>query len=212
MNKKIYPAIGVGIAVVIAAIAFSQMDFQPNTTVRTAMGLGISYEDANLQLKENLKTHNISMSSPIKVNTAAGIAKYCQFFDDEQKQRLVEYCTSTELRDKDSNFLGNINLVGTPDEPRLVMGVVQLDPYLSQKESAQIIFSIITEEFICDCWYEPNPEGVTMEEWADAHVVFHIDGKRTTSQSKTITLYDKLLKLEMTTNTEGYLWKFLVSD
>ncbi len=74
--------------------------------------LNFTYADANTKLKEALAAEGISMSSPVRLKEKTDIDKYCTFLKDKEKQSLVEYCTSTELRDSDGTFLGNIHMIG----------------------------------------------------------------------------------------------------
>ena len=100
MNKKIlYVGIAIAIVMSISAASFNSKTSSPN-------GSTSKYLENNLVLKQKLSEQGISMSSPIRLQTPDDIQKYCSFFADNEKQKLVEYCTSTELKDKNGDFLG----------------------------------------------------------------------------------------------------------
>ncbi|MFB5646944.1 MAG: hypothetical protein ACE5RO_02230, partial [Candidatus Nitrosomaritimum yanchengensis] len=50
----------------------------------------------------------------------------------------------------------------------------------------------------------------TVSEWIDAATSHHLEAKRITSKSEISGIAQKNLLLEITTNTEGYLWKFII--
>jgi hypothetical protein len=219
MNRKIVPA-GIGVAMLVMAItsfAFLSDDKTTTiqsdekiTTITSDIGLGITYVDANYQLKQILQENGVSMSSPIKLDNLRAIWSYCNLFEGDE-QKLVEYCTSTELKDSDDNFLGNIHAVGTPEEPKLIMALIQIDPFLNQKEDAKTVFSVLVDHVVCDCWHTKNIQGKSLDELTDEHIEFHIGGGKTTSKSNIIPLEEKSIQMELTTNTDGYLWKLFVT-
>ncbi len=96
------------------------------------------------------------MSSPIRLQTKDEIQKYCSFFADSEKQKLVEYCTSTELKDGNGKFLGNIHMVGLKDIPQMVLVLIQTDPYMSQIDSVKKVFDTTTQELVCKCWEDAD--------------------------------------------------------
>lgn len=209
MNKKLL--IGIIVAIIISLISVVFMFNLINTNNRQNMGLGFSYDGANSQLKTILLPQGIMMSSPLKIS-GDSIEKYCKFFDDESKQSLIKYCTSTELKNSDGKFLGNIHIVGSKENPELVIGIIQADPTMSQLDDTKIIFSSIINELVCDCWSEYKPDGyATSSAWIDAMNDFHISSQKPTTKSKLIFLDEKYIQLEVTTNKDGYLWKLFVT-
>lgn len=174
--------------------------------------LDFTYKDANANLKDSLKSKNITMSSPIILKDKDGIDKYCTFLKDKEKQKLVEYCTSTELRDSSNHFLGNIHMIGSPSFPRLVIVLIQVDPLMSQLDDVKTIFSTVTENLVCNCWQEKKPSGFeTVDSWVDGLYKFHTSDTKPHSQSKPISLEGKTMRIELTTNTEGYIWELLIA-
>jgi len=220
LNKKIFPAIGVGVGIlIIAMISFSLSSNEKASSeqfdekisfVPSDAGFGISYTEVNYELKQILEENEISMSSPIKLDDLRAIWTYCNFFQGEE-QKLVEHCTSTELLDADGNFLGNIHAFGTPDDPKRIMAVIQVDPFLNQKEDAKTVFSVLTNKIVCDCWNVKNDKGLSMNDWAEAYITSHISAGKPTTISNTIFLEDRSIQMKLITNTEGYEWQFLVT-
>ena len=174
--------------------------------------INFSYVDSNSIMKSSLASKGLSMSSALKIS-GGSIAKYCTFFSDIEKQNSIEYCTSTELKDSDGKFLGNIHMVGSIDSPDTVLGIIQTDPHMSQIDSARIVYQIMVESIVCDCWQDQKPENLeSVSAWIDIAKSHHLEAKSITSSSKISGLAQKQLLLEVTTNTEGYLWKFIISN
>ncbi len=208
MNKKILiPVISlIGIVVIIGIFMIPLSEEEESET------LSISYTDTNKNLQNELSVHKISMSSALKLN-GFSIEKYCTFFSDESIQNAIKYCTSTELLDSEGQYLGNIHMVGVSDSPKYVIGVIQADPQVSQLDDIKIIYNTMIEYLVCDCWDAQKPgEFNSVSEWIDAANTHHLEAKRITSKSEISGLAQKDLLLEITTNTEGYLWKFIVPN
>lgn len=206
MNKRI---LFVGIAVAIAIISISVVSFSTKVTSSTASTS--KYLETNLILKQKLSEQGISMSSPIRLQTSDDIKKYCYFFADSEKQKLVEYCTSTELKDKDGNFLGNIHTVGLKDVPQMVLVLIQTDPFMSQIDSVKMVFDTATQELVCKCWTDIKPDNfANTADWIDGLRHFHTSDTKPHSKSKQLVLEGKTLQLELTTNNEGYLWQLYI--
>ena len=207
MNKKI---LYVGIAIAIAVISISVVSFNSNTPspdVSTS-----KYLENNLILKQKLSEQGISMSSPIRLLTKDDIQKYCSFFADSEKQKLVEYCTSTELKDKDGNFLGNIHMVGLKDVPQMVLVIIQTDLYMSQIDSVKKVFDTATQELVCKCWADIKPDNfANISDWIESLRHFHTSDTKPHSKSKPLELASKHLQIELTTNKDGYLWNLLIA-
>jgi hypothetical protein len=163
-------------------------------------------------MKSSLASKGVSMSSALKIS-GGSLAKYCTFYSDIEKQNSIEYCTSTELTDSNGNFLGNIHMVGSMDSPSAVLGVMQADPYMSNLDYIKTTYQIMVESLVCDCWQTQKPGNLeSVSAWIDAAKSHHLEATGITSSSKISGLAQKQLILEVTTNTEGYLWKFIISN
>lgn len=206
MNKKIL-YVGIAIAIVIVSISIASFNSMTSSqNVSTS-----KYLENNLILKQKLSEQGISMSSPIRLQTQDEIQKYCSFFADSEKQKLVEYCTSTELKDSNGKFLGNIHMVGLKDVPQMVLVLVQTDPYMSQIDSVKKVFDTTTQELVCKCWEDAKPDNfANIGDWIEGLRHFHTSDTKPHSKSKQIVLEGKTLQLELTTNAEGYLWQLYI--
>ncbi len=213
MNKKILVPVIVGIVFVVAISAFmiSSSEISPSEKSDSA-SLSISYVDTNKEIQLQLASQEIAMSSPLKLN-GFSIKQYCTFFADESIQNAIEYCTSTELLDSERGYLGNIHMVGVPSSPKYVIGVIQSDPNLSQLTDIKIVYQTMIESLVCDCWEEEKPGGFeTVSDWIETAKNHHLEAKRITSKSEISGIAQKDILLEITTNTEGYLWKFIIPN
>lgn len=213
MNKIILISIisGIAIVVIIAGLLIPT-SVNPNSENLDSEILSVSYIDTNKDIQSQLAIQNVSMSSALKLN-GFSIKTYCTFFADESIQNAIKYCTSTELLDSDGRYLGNIHMVGVSNSPKYVIGVIQADPITSQLDDIKIIYQTMIESVVCDCWDEENPGGFeSVSDWIDAAHSHHLEAKRITSKSEINGLAQKDLLLEITTNTEGYLWKFIIPN
>jgi hypothetical protein len=208
MQKKILvPVISVIVIVTIVGILMipPSEESEPET-------LSLSYTETNKEIQSLLSMHDISMSSALRLN-GFSIEKYCTFFADESIQNAIEYCTSTELLDSEGSYLGNIHMVGVSSSPKYVIGVIQADPVVSQLDDIKIVYQTMIESLVCKCWEEEKPGGLeSVSAWIDAANTHHLEAKRITSKSEINGLAQKDLLLEITTNTEGYLWKFIIPN
>ena len=211
LNSKSLVAIFIitGVSIVLTILLVSQIT---NINNQETEKLSFSYVETNKVLKDALSEQKINMSSPLRLKGEA-IEKYCQFFSNESLQNAIEYCTSTEILDSQGKYLGNIHIVGSEKSPRFVMGVIQISPDLRNLDSAKIVYQIMIETLVCKCWNEEKPGGFdSVSDWIDAANSHHLEAKKITSKSEITGIAKKGLLLEITTNTEGYLWKFVVPN
>ena len=170
-----------------------------------------SYTDTNKDLQLLLADGEIQMSSPLRLN-GFSIEKYCTFFSDGMLQKSIQYCTSTELLDSQGRFLGNIQMVGSAGSPEYVIAAVQTDSGVSRSDDLKTVLRIMVENLVCQCWEEESPGGfATVSDWVDAVQERHAENSRSTTKSDVSGLAGRGILLEVTTNQEGYLWKFVVS-
>ncbi len=202
-SKKLAPII-VGIALVIITISF----FIPDSDT-VINNVDFTY-DSNFKIKEKIQEYGISMSNPIQIQ-GDSINQHCNFFKDSLIQSKVKYCTSTELKDSEGNFLGNVHMVGNSENPQLAMAIIQTDPFLSESSELVGVFQTMIQTLVCDCWEEKKPGDLeSIPAWIQASYDHHLEAKKTTSKSEITGLAHKEIVLEITTNTEGYLWKLLI--
>jgi len=201
--------------VVVLAIAvslsFSLFNNDSELVQESLPELKFTYLESNAKLKESLASHSISMSSSVKLSTIKDIEKFCSFFADTNKQDQVEYCTSTELRDSDGKFLGNIHMVGSRNMPKIVLVLIQTDPFMQDLDEIKSVYDVVIENLVCNCWEDVKPSEIeTVSDWVDRQKNFHTSDVKPTSKSN-LSIMGMSLQIELTTNTEGYLWKLLIS-
>ena len=214
--KKYLYGIIAGIA--IAAVAIAVIEFLPMAGLNTNTSqskqiafLDFSYDEENDDLRTNLALHHINMTHPIRLSSKTDVSQYCNFLTDPTRQALVTYCTSTVLTSKQGN-LGDINMVGSADLPGLVVVALQSNPMLSNYDDVKTVFSTVINSTICACWEKENPDGfLTMSALVDKLRDTHLQTKEPTTSTHVIPLGNKHFKIELTTNTEGYMWNLLVS-
>ena len=213
MHKKKFLYIGISVAVLAIAVSFSFNLFNNDVELITESlpELKFTYIESNAKLKESLASHGISMSSPVKLSTIKDIEKFCSFFADKNKQDQVDYCTSTELRDSDGEFLGNIHMVGSRNMPKIVLVLIQTDPFMQDLDEIKSVYDVVIENLVCNCWEDVKPSEIeTVSDWVDRQKTFHTSDVKPTSKSN-LSIMGMSLQMELTTNTEGYLWKLLIS-
>jgi hypothetical protein len=211
MHRKnfLYIGIGVGIFAIIVLFGFGISNDVP--VQESFSELEFTYTDANSKLKENLASYGVSMSSAVTLSTAKDITEFCSFFDDKNIQSQVEYCTSTELRNSEGEFLGNIHIVGSSQMPKIVLAVIQTNPFMKNIDDIKSVFEVVIEDLVCDCWEEVKPGKIeTVGSWVDKQREFHTSDSKPTSKSN-LRLMEYKLQMELTTNQEGYLWKLIIS-
>src|SRR5690348_2959268 len=126
-KKLLYAGIGgaAAIAAIIVVIVVLPNISNPATdnsdqSQISPLDLDFTYDEANSNLRTSLHSDEINMSRPLQFFSQTDINQYCHFFSDSKKQALVKFCTSSELKDKNGNFLGDINMVGSTRAPGLV--------------------------------------------------------------------------------------------
>ncbi|MEK0381642.1 MAG: hypothetical protein QQN48_01215 [Nitrosopumilus sp.] len=213
MKKKIFLYIGISIVsisiVVSVSLILNDEDKKFNTL--SLPELEFTYDDSNSKLKEKLEFFDISMSKPIKLINRNYLEEFCTFFENEDLQNQVDYCTSTELRDSEGKYLGNIHMVGSRQMPKIILALIQTGPFMQNLDDVKTVYNVVIEDLVCDCWNEVQPGDIeTVAGWVDKQRDFHTSDTKPTSKSN-LSLSGMRLQMELTTNTEGYLWKLLIS-
>ncbi|MDE1727628.1 MAG: hypothetical protein KGI02_00340 [Thaumarchaeota archaeon] len=211
-KKYLYAAIsGIVVIAIVVVIQLVPQMASPNATSNQVAFLDFTYDEENSDLKSTLALHHINMTNPITLSSAADIKQYCNFITDPKKQALVTHCTSTVLKDKQGN-LGDIDMVGSPDVPGLVVVALQLDPTMSDYVAVKTVFGVVLNSTVCQCWDKENPGGYsTLSDMMDALRNFHVNGKQPDSTTHTVPLGNKHFEIELSTNKDGYLWKLLIA-
>jgi len=213
VKKKIFLYIGIAIVAisVVASVSLISNYGDEKFNTFSLPELEFTYDDSNSKLKEKLAIFDISMSSPITLINRNYLEEYCSFFENEELQNQVDYCTSTELRDSEGKFLGNIHMVGSRQMPKIILALIQTDPFMQNLDDVKTVYNVVIEDLVCDCWNEEQPGDIqTVAGWIDKQRDFHTSDTKPTSKSN-LSLSGMQLQIELTTNTEGYLWKLLIS-
>lgn len=208
--KKIIPiAAAAGVAVIIIGIVLFM--HAPTAEPAKIEQQPSKYIDANALLKQKLDEKQIKMSSPVKLSHPDDIKQYCTLFASEEKQKLVQYCTSTELKDTNGAFLGNVHMVGTKDDPKVIITLIQTDKEMSQFHFVKTVFRTVSDNLVCDCWADKKPGNqISMDKWVEGLREFQQNSTQTHSKSSVLKLEGKSLQLELTKNNDGYLWQFFI--
>ena len=213
MKKKIFLYVGIVIVAMSVVVSVSLISNDGNEKFNTLSlpELEFTYDDSNSKLKEKLEFFDISMSKPIKLINRNYLEEFCTFFENEDLQNQVDYCTSTELRDSEGKYLGNIHMVGSRQMPKIILALIQTGPFMQNLDDVKTVYNVVIEDLVCDCWNEVQPGDIeTVAGWVDKQRDFHTSDTKPTSKSN-LSLSGMQLQMELTTNTEGYLWKLLIS-
>ena len=211
MNLRILFPILIGVVgiIVLSAISFP-FESQSKPLLEPVYETDFTYSDVD-KIKEILATQNIVMSSPTEI-TDYTVGQYCTFFDDENIQRFMKYCTTTALLDSDGKPLGNINMGGSSDASTMALAIIEASPFLDSKEDeVDFVFQTMIETLVCDCWEEQQPGGFdSVSQWLNAAERRYVESSQTTLKSKITGLDQKQLILEITATEESYLWTLVV--
>ena len=213
MKKKIFLYIGISIVSIsiVVSVSLISNDGDEKFNTLSLPELEFTYDDSNSKLKEKLEFFDISMSKPIKLINRNYLEEFCTFFENEDLQNQVDYCTSTELRDSEGKYLGNIHMVGSRQMPKIILALIQTGPFMQNLDDVKTVYNVVIEDLVCDCWNEVQPGDIeTVAGWVDKQRDFHTSDTKPTSKSN-LSLSGMQLQMELTTNTEGYLWKLLIS-
>jgi hypothetical protein len=207
MNKKIFISI---IVIIISAIAIFLIP--ENSSMPSSENLyqyGFTFYDVE-KIKASLSEQNIFMSTPTPI-TDHTIENYCAIRDDILS--TITYCTTTAIQGPDGKSLGNINIGGSPDNPIMALALVESSPFLDSKSNEiAIVFEIMIETLVCDCWNEKQPGGFeSVNAWLDAAKIKYAESSQTIPLKSTITgLGNETLILEITSKNDSYLWTLIV--
>ena len=207
MNKKILFPI---IIIIISAIAIFLIP--ENSSMPSSDNLyqyGFTFYDVE-KIKESLSEKNIFMSIPTPI-TDHTIENYCAIRDDILS--AINYCTTTAIQGPDGKSLGNISMGGTPDNPIMALALVESSPFLDSKfNEVEIVFKIMIETLVCDCWDEKQPGGFeSVNAWLEAAKIKFAESSQIIPLKSTITgLGDETLILEIKSTSDSYSWTLII--
>ena len=207
MNKKIFISI---IVIIISAVTIFLIP--ENSSMPSSENLyqyGFTFYDVE-KIKASLSEQNIFMSTPTPI-TDHTIENYCAIRDDILSN--INYCTTTAIQGPDGKSLGNINMGGSPDNPIMAIAIIDSSPFLDTKSiEIEIVFEIMIETLVCDCWNEKQPGGFeSVNGWLNAAKIKYTESSQTIPLKSTINgLGDETLILEITSKNDSYLWTLIV--
>ena len=207
MNKKILFPI---IIIIISAIAIFLIP--ENSSMPSSDNLyqyGFTFYDVE-KINESLSEKNIFMSIPTPI-TDHTIENYCAIRDDILS--TINYCTTTAIQSPDGKSLGNISMGGTPDNPIMALALVESSPFLDSKfNEVEIVFKIMIETLVCDCWDEKQPgDFESVNAWLEAAKIKFAESSQIIPLKSTITgLGDETLILEIKSTSDSYSWTLII--
>ncbi len=207
MNKLIIIPIILGIAAIISyAMLIPEESSEPLTA--PIYDSGFTYYDIEI-IQTSLREHGIFVSSPTAI-TDHTISQYCTFFEDGLP-RNVEYCTTTAILDSDGNTIGNINIGGSSISP--ILAIANLETYTleSDKETTFVIFKIVIESLVCNCWEDESSDYETISEWLDTVHTFYYDSDKRNIKSKIDNLSETKIILEITSKDDSVLQTLIIT-
>ncbi|MCV0392475.1 MAG: hypothetical protein K5790_04175 [Nitrosopumilus sp.] len=209
MNKLILIPVILGIA---AVLSLSLMLISEDTNPTPLTDEGFTFYDAE-KIKTKLGMQNITMSSPTAI-TDHTKDQYCTYFDSNDVQKFVEYCTTTAIVNSDGDSIGNINMGGTINGgPIMAVALIESSPFLdSSKDEVDAIFEAMIETLVCDCWAEKQPGNFeTVQEWINAAERHFAESDQSSSLKSEISgLAQKKIILEVSATGDAYLWTLIV--
>ena len=210
MNSKTIGFILIGVAVVIGilvtVVLFSS---EPEPKVEPVYLIDFTYYDIE-NIQNSLRTDDIIVTTPTAI-TDHTIGQYCTYFDDNDTQKFVEYCTTTAIIDSDGNSIGNINIGGTFDESTMALALIESGTIDSRTSEISKVFTTMIQTLVCNCWDDLQPGGFgSVDDWINTTTQKYSESGKTTIESKIDGLDSKQLILEITSDEHSYLWTLIV--
>ena len=209
MNKKFF----IPVLVIIVTISVFLILISEDSSIPSSENLyqyGFTFYDIE-KIDSALSKNNFYMSTPSAI-TDHTIGQYCQTLDDKGNFYRVEYCTTTAIQSPDGKSLGNINMGGDIDNPVMALGIIDSSPFVDSKfTETKIVFEILIDTLVCDCWEEKQPGGfASVGDWLNAAQMKYTESSKTTLTSKIHGLGDESLMLEITSKDDSYLWTLVI--
>lgn len=200
---------GAAVAACIIAVLLVQGDSPSEDAGITQVSLFTFDYTKNADIRTDVEEAGFTMSSPLKFAQKKDIKEHCTFFEEPDLQNQILYCTSTEIRNAQNHFLGNIHMVGTPENPRLIIAIIEA----SYEEAGDVaaIFDAVINNTVCTCWHEYSPGGFeSVAHWVNALADFHMQGQQKTAASNVLVLEGFKIKSEITSIEGAHVWKLFV--
>ena len=204
MKKKLLLISGI----VFLVVAFIVLNYSETSTPHT--GIDFTYTDLQ-KIKTILNSKNIFVSSPTIISDDT-VNQYCMYFDDKNKQQIMNTCLTTSVTDINGNPLGNINIGGDSQNALMAVALLESSPLLDSKFGMmESIFEAMISVLVCDCWEEKHPGGFeSVKHWMQAAKEHHVDSGRDSTKSRISGLVEKEIVLEITKTRDSYLWTLII--
>ena len=182
---------------VVVSTIFLSYDPQIDNEPKPDYEIDFTYSDIDT-LTKTLESQGIRLSSPTEISDHT-VKQYCTYFDNNNNQKFVNFCTTTAVFDSKGLPIGNINMGGTKNESILAIALLEISPSLdSNKDDVNLIFSSMIETFVCDCWEEKTPGGFeSVDTWIEVAQQRFLDSGKPNLKSKIDGLDDKQVILEI---------------
>jgi hypothetical protein len=95
----------------------------------------------------------------------------------------------------------------------MALALVESSPFLDSKSNEiKIVFEVMIETLVCDCWNEKQPGGFeSVDNWIDTAKTKYDESSQTLPLKSTITgLGNETLILEITSKNDSYLWTLII--
>jgi hypothetical protein len=208
VNVKILISISIVVAISIVLV-FTTSESTPESISEPNYEINFVYSDID-KIQEILATQNLILSTSVEI-TDITVSQYCTFFDDENVQKFVKYCTTAALLDSDGTPLGNINMGGNSDYSTMALAIIEVSTLDSKASEIDFVFQTMIETLVCDCWEKLQPGGFeSVSLWLDTAKERYAESSQTTLKSKISGLDEKQLILEITSTEKSYLWTLII--
>ena len=205
---KILVLITIMIVAIISFSLFSICEDTSDSQSKSLYDTGFTYYDIE-KIKTSLAEQNIFISTPVAI-TDHTISQYCTFFDDNNIQKTVQYCTTTVILDSEGNTLGNINIGGDTNSPILAIANLETSSLDSKQDEVYAVFQIMIQTLVCDCWDDQQSEDFeSISAWIDAAQMFYATEQRNIT-SKIDGLGEYHLILEITSKENSILQTLII--
>lgn len=166
----------------------------------------MDYTNLNKSLQTSLKSYNVIMSSPIRLNSIDLIEQYCLPLVAQMEHTPISFCTSTELKDENGKFVGNIHMLGSLKSPGLILAAIQTGISENELYKVNELFNAVLKIVVCDCWNEMQPLGYTLDSFIEQLYYNHTTSSAIQTKSKIIELEGRKIQFILTTDNQNYEW------
>ena len=207
MNKNKIATFVIVVAI-ISTLSLVLTSYNSETSQKPDNVNDFSYSDSKI-IKQILSTKNILMSNPTTI-TDYTRQQYCMYFEHDIK-KIMDYCITTALVDTNGAAIGNINLGGNDQTPKMALAIIEIPKTDTKRDNVYVVFQTLVESLVCDCWDSVHPGGFeSLPQWIDMTEQKYHNSSHSTIKSTISGLEEKDLVLEITDSESSYLWTLIV--